>query len=134
MSISIFSNRNNIISHEARKTSPNVTLFGGDDNYLLLNGFTLKTGRNLNRMDMQTGRNVCILGYDVAKKLFKESVDMAVNQVVRINTIPYRVLGVLESRGSTFGFSRDNVVITTYKNIDRNFPSGYSLCRGRDDQ
>ena len=40
-SISIFGGRNNIISHENRKTSPNVTMFGGDENYLMLNGFTL---------------------------------------------------------------------------------------------
>src|SRR4029079_9691507 len=78
-SISIFGNRNNIVSHEARKTSPNVALFGGDENYLLLNGFSLQYGRNLNRMDVATGRNVCILGYDVAKKLFKEGIERAVN-------------------------------------------------------
>ena len=101
-------------------------MFGGDENYLLLNGFSLQAGRNLNRMDVQTGRNVCILGYDVAKKLFKEGIERAVNAVVRINNIPYRVLGVLESRGSTFGFSRDNVIITSYENVDRNFPSGFS--------
>jgi putative ABC transport system permease protein len=34
---------------------------------------------------------------------------------------------VLESRGSTFGFSRDNIIISSYENIDRNFPSGYSF-------
>ncbi len=126
-SISIFGNRNNIVSHDTRKTSPNVAMFGGDEAYLLLNGFTLQTGRNLNKTDVQSGRNVCILGYDVAKKLFKESIEMAVNAVVRINNIPYRVLGVMESRGSTLGFSRDNVVITTYENVDRNFPSGFSF-------
>jgi putative ABC transport system permease protein len=78
-------------------------------------------------MDVTTERNVCILGYDVAKKLFKEGIERAVNAVVRVNNIPYRVLGVMESRGSTFGFSRDNVVITTYPNVDRNFPSGFSF-------
>jgi putative ABC transport system permease protein len=125
--VSIFANRNNIASHENRKTSPNIVMFGGDENYLLLNGFSLQYGRNLNRMDVQTARNVCVLGYDVAKKLFKEGVERAVNSVVRVNNIPYRVLGVLESRGSTFGFSRDNIIISSYENIDRNFPSGYSF-------
>ncbi len=128
--ISIFGNRNNILSHETRKTSPNVLLFGGDENYLQLNGFTLLLGRNLNRQDLLSGRNVCLLGYDVAKKLFKEGVERAVNSVVRVNNIPYRVLGVLESRGSSFGFSRDNVVISTYNNVDRNFPSGFSFVIG----
>jgi len=101
-------------------------MFGGDENYLALNGFALQYGRNMNKMDVQTGRNVCVLGYDVAKKLFKQRIAGAVNSVVRINNIPYRVLGVLESRGSTFGFSRDNVIITTYSNVERNFPSGFS--------
>jgi len=126
-SISIFGNRNNIVSYETRKTSPNVMIFGGDENYLLLNGFSLMYGRNLNRTDAQSGRNVCIIGYDIAKKLFKVGIERAVNSVIRINNIPYRVLGVLESRGSTFGFSRDNVIILTYQNVDRNFPSGFSF-------
>lgn len=124
--ISIFGGRTNIASQGTRKTSPNVVMFGGDENYLLLNGFALKYGRNLNRMDVQTGRNVCVLGYDVAKKLFKEGVERSVNAVIRVNNVPYRVLGVLESRGSTFGFSRDNIIITSYENIDRNFPTGSS--------
>lgn len=125
-SISIFGNRNAIISYEDKKTSPNVTLLGGDENYLLLNGFALADGRNINRAEVQSGGNVCLLGYDVAKKIFKMGVEKAVNSTVRINDIPYRVAGVLESRGSTLGFSRDNLVITSYTNIARNFPSGSS--------
>lgn len=125
-SVSIFANRNNIVSHENYKTSPNVMMFGGDENYLALNGFSLQYGRNMNRMDVQTGRNVCVLGYDVAKRLFKQGAGGAVNGVVRINNIPFRVLGVLESKGSSFGFNRDNIIITTYTNVDRNFPSGFS--------
>ncbi len=129
-SVSIFANRSNIISTGNRKTSPNVMMFGGDENFLLLNGFSLQYGRNFNVTDVQSGRNVCILGYDVAQKLFREGSERAVNEVVRINSIPFRVLGVLESRGSSFGFSRDNVVLTTYTNVDRNFPSGFSYTIG----
>jgi putative ABC transport system permease protein len=125
-SVSIFANRNNIVSHENFKTSPNVLMFGGDENYLALNGFTLQYGRNMSRMDVRSGRNVCILGYDVAKRLFKQGAGSAVNGIVRINNIPFRVLGVLESKGSSFGFNRDNIIITTYTNVDRNFPSGFS--------
>jgi putative ABC transport system permease protein len=33
----------------------------------------------------------------------------------------------MASRGSSFGFSRDNVIITTYRNVDRNFSSGFSF-------
>ncbi|HMR93012.1 MAG TPA: ABC transporter permease [Chitinophagaceae bacterium] len=119
-SISIFGSRNSIISYQDKKTSPNVMVFGGDENYLLLNGFSIAAGRNINRSEVNTGGNVCLMGYDVATKLFGEA-DKAVNQVIRINNLPYRVLGVLESRGSSFGFSRDNMIITSYNNIERNF-------------
>ena len=109
---------------------PNVYLFGGDENYLLLNGFTIQHGRNLTKTDVQTGYNVCLLGYDVAQKLFKGGVDKAVNAVIRINNLPYRVQGVMKSRGSSFGFSRDNVIITTYSNVAKNFPSNFSFVIG----
>jgi putative ABC transport system permease protein len=125
-SISVFGNRNTIISYEQRKTSPNVMLFGGDENYVLLNGFAIASGRNINKTDVQSGSNVCLLGYDVANKLFRQGVEKATNNMIRVNNIPYRVIGVLESRGSTFGFSRDNMVITTYTNIYRNFASASS--------
>jgi len=124
--IGISGGKNSIISYETRKTSPNIFLLGGDENYLTLNGFAVELGRNFNRLDIQSARNVCVLGYDVANKLFKQNIQGAVNKIVRINSIPYRVLGVLESRGSTFGFSRDNVVLTSYTNMERNFNSGGS--------
>lgn len=125
-SISVFGGRNNIASYEDRKTSPNVMMFGGDENYLMLNGFNVLEGRNLNKTEAQSGSNVCVLGYDVASNLFKVGIEKAVNSIVRINNIPYRVLGVLENRGSTLGFSRDNVIITSYNSIYRNFPSNNS--------
>jgi len=125
-SISIMGNRNSIVSFEDRKTSPNVMLFGGDENYVLLNGFEIGSGRNLNKSDVQSGANVCLLGYDVAYKLFRQGVERATNNMVRINSIPYRVIGVLKSRGSTFGFSRDNMIITSYSNIHRNFANANS--------
>jgi putative ABC transport system permease protein len=57
------------------------------------------------------------------RKLFKINSNRAVNSVIRINSIPYRVIGILASRGSSLGFSRDNVIITSFNNIKRNFTS-----------
>jgi len=125
-SISVFGTRNAIASFKTKKTSPNVFLFGGDENFVILNGYKLRSGRNLNSVDVQSARNVCLLGYDVAKKLFNENPDRAVNQIIRVQNIPYRVVGVMDSRGSSFGMSLDNRIITTYTNIHRQFSSGIS--------
>jgi len=121
--ISTFANRNAIISYQSLKTNPNVFAFGGDENYLFLNGFSLQAGRNFTNQEIQSAQNVCLLGLDVANKLFKLDPNLAANHVVRINDIPYRVLGVLETRGSSFGFSRDNIVIIGYKAAKKYFGS-----------
>ncbi|MDF2385272.1 ABC transporter permease [Nostoc ellipsosporum NOK] len=129
VSISIFGSRNSIASYGSRKTTPNVMVYGGDENYVQLNGFRISSGRNMNRQDVTGNQNVCILGYDVAKRLFgggDAAGSAAVGKVIRVNNLPYRVLGVLASRGTSFGFSRDNMIITSYQNIERNFPAGNS--------
>jgi putative ABC transport system permease protein len=127
--LSTFSGRNNIVSYQSLKTSPNVLMMGGDENYLFLNGFSLLAGRNFSRQEIQSAQNICLLGYDVASRLFKLERSIAVNHIVRINDVPYRVIGVLASRGSSFGFSRDNLVVIGYKNIEK-FSSNNSYTIG----
>lgn len=129
-SISLFGGRNNTASYESRKTNPNVFLFGGDENYLMMNGFTIQYGRNLSTQEVRSGQNVCLLGYDVVKKLFRDQVELALNSVIHINDIPYRVIAVMKSRGSSFGFSRDNLIVTSYTNVSQNFPQGRSYVIG----
>lgn len=128
--ISTVATRNAIASFGSVKTSPNVFLFGGDEAYLELNGFEVLTGRNFSRQEVQSAASVCLIGYDVSKKLFKNQGSRGVNSVIRVNGIPYRVIGVLASRGSSFGFSRDNIIITGYKNIQRNFLANGSYTIG----
>lgn len=128
--VSILASRTAIVNNGAKKTSPNVLLFGGDENYILLNGFSLHTGRNFSRQEVNNAANVCLLGYDVAKKIFRNTPAQALNKVVRINGKQYRVIGVLASRGSSFGFSRDNIVISNYLNIERNFNPENSFVLG----
>jgi putative ABC transport system permease protein len=130
VSISVMATRNATANYGSKKTNPNVTMFGADENYLTLNGFQLEHGRNLTRQEVLSGGNYCLIGADVANKLFKTSRAKAVNNVIRINSIPYRVIGVLASKGSSLGFSRDNVIITSYNNIKRNFSDNTSYTIG----
>lgn len=128
--ISTFTGRNNTASFENLKTTPTVTLFGGDENYLVLNGFEISSGRNFSRQEVQSAAAVCLLGYDVAHKLFKGRESKAVNHIIRVNNLPYRVIGVLASRGSSFGFSRDNIIVTGYRSIERNFTANAPYTMG----
>jgi putative ABC transport system permease protein len=112
-----------VVSVGNRKTNPNVRIIGGDENYVDLNGFTLSAGRNLNSLDVRSGRDVAIIGSTLATKFFGKNPEGPVDEIVHINNLPFRVVGVLESKGSTFGMDNDNVVITSYNNVRRFFNS-----------
>ena len=104
-----------------KKTNPNVRMIGGDENYLELSSYTLREGRNLNQLDVESGRNVVIIGEDVAKKLFGNNRKDIVNSRIRVGNVRYRVVGVLAPKGSGGFMSADNVVITTVNNTRRIF-------------
>jgi putative ABC transport system permease protein len=110
-----------VVSLGNRKTNPNVRVVGGDPNYVELNGFNLATGRNLNGLDVQSGRNVVLLGSGIAEKFFGKNPEAPLEKIININNLPFRVVGVLESKGSSFGMSYDNMVITSYNNVRRLF-------------
>ena len=112
-----------VLSLNDKKTNPNVTIYGGDENYVELNGYSLAAGRNLNVLDVESGRNVCLLGSEMAQKFFGSDPERSLEKIIHINNIPYRVVGVLESKGSTFGMSWDKMALTSYKNVRRFFNS-----------
>ncbi|MFB6455195.1 ABC transporter permease [Chitinophaga sp. Hz27] len=104
-----------------KKTNPNVTVIGGDENYLAISNYEVAQGRNFNNLDVASGRNVAILGKDVAEKLFGKKMKNIVNNTIRVGDVRYRVIGVLASKGSSNLMSADNVVITTVNNTRRIF-------------
>jgi putative ABC transport system permease protein len=115
-----------VVSLGDRKTNPNVRMSGGDDNYVELNGYTMAAGRNLNGLDLSSGRNVCIIGSDIATKFFGSNPETPLEKIIRVNNLPFRVIGVLASKGTTLGMSYDNVIITSYNSVRRFFSQGSS--------
>jgi putative ABC transport system permease protein len=79
----------------------------------------LIAGRNFNNLDVNTGRSVCLLGSDVASKLFGASPEKAVDKIIKVGSLPYRVIGVLKEKGSSALLRMDNIIITTYNNVRR---------------
>src|SRR5580698_10094602 len=113
-----------VVSLGNQKTNPNIRVQGGDEHYIDLNGFTLAAGRNLNALDLESGRNVAIIGSDVAKKFFGGNPDFAVEKIIRVNNLPFRVIGVLASKGSSLGMNYDKMILTSYNNVRRFFSNG----------
>jgi putative ABC transport system permease protein len=126
--IATFAGNNFIVQYGTRKTNPNQYAVGGDENYTELNGFSILHGRNLTTEEVRRGADRCLLGFDVASKLFPDDPQHALNKTVRINSIPFVVVGVLAGRGSSFGFSRDALVIAGYRSVVRHFqPRSFTI-------
>ena len=121
VSISIRGPRNIVVNNEKFKTNPNVVMQGGDENYLLLSGYTLSAGRNFNTLDVESGRSVCVLGSSVSRKFFGDDPQRAIDKIIKVANIKYRIIGILKDKGSSAFLNADNVVITTYNNIRRLF-------------
>jgi len=82
-----------------------VTIFGVTANYTTMNGYKLIEGRFLSEEDVLGQGTVAVLGSQTARKLFDRQRGI-VGEVIRLQGQPYRVVGVLETRGSaTFGLS-----------------------------
>jgi len=95
---------------ESAETRPSVRVFGTTTAYLETSGVKLQTGRYFNDVEALDGRLVVVLGTDVADALFP-GMD-PVGHEVRIKGRPFRVIGLLQRRGSFLGmFSLDNQVM-----------------------
>lgn len=123
VSLTMFGSNDAVISYGGKKSNPNTRIYGGDDNWIDQNGFSLAYGRNINALDVQTGRNVCLIGSDVARKFFNDDLESPIDRIIKINNIPFRIVGTLNAKGTTLGMNWDNAVMTSYTNVRRFFNS-----------
>lgn len=116
--------------YQNKKTNPQITVWGVDENYLNVIGYTLSQGRNFSSLDVQSGRNVCLIGYNVATKLFGEDKPSnCIDKAILVGGIQYRIVGFLKTKGSSSFLRQDEVIITTLNNNARfrNASNTYSV-------
>jgi putative ABC transport system permease protein len=121
--IALFGPRNIVCNNDRKKTNPDVRVLGGDENYLELNGYAIAYGRNFTEAEVESGRSICMLGSGTAKKLYPDNPAKAIDKVVSVDHIPYRVIAVLEEKSSSAFFNTSKIVITSYNNIRRLYTS-----------
>jgi putative ABC transport system permease protein len=112
-----------VVNNNRNKTNPEINVFGGDENYLQLNGYNIAYGRNFTKTEIASGINVCMIGNGVVAKLFPENNAKAIDALVSVDHIPYRVIAVLADKGSSAFFNTSKVVITPFNNVRRVFAS-----------
>lgn len=96
-------------------TSKNWTtqVMGVNGNFQYINNWTLKSGRFITDSQVQRRERVAVIGNTVATNLF--GTEDPVGKDIRIKNNPYKVVGVLEPKGSgSFGNDQDDVVYIPY--------------------
>lgn len=110
-----------VLNTNRKKTNPEINVFGGDENYLELNGYNIAYGRNFSPEEISAGTNVCMIGNGVAAKLFAENYAKAIDAEIRVDHIPYKIIAVLADKGSSAFFNTSKIAITPYNNVRRLF-------------
>lgn len=90
------------------------TLYGISPDYLTIRQLKIEDGEMFTENDVKTNAKVCVVGKTVVDNLFPNG-ESPVGKVIRFNTIPLRIVGVLESKGyNSFGMDQDDVVLAPY--------------------
>ena len=108
-SLSFRGTRSAEVKFESEKTDPEVQIYGINEYYLENTGTEVETGRNFTIFDIQNNNKVCIIGSDFLKSLFVN--DNPIGKTISIRGVKFKVVGVLESKGSTFGNNQDLKVL-----------------------
>ena len=112
--------------------SPNVSASGqlihGSDNYpSSINGVSLgyldirqlsvEDGEMFSEVDILTSAKVCVIGKTIVDNLFTDGSN-PIGQVIRFNQVPFRVIGVLKSKGyNSMGMDQDDIVLAPYTTV-----------------
>ena len=88
-----------------KKTDPEITILGTDENFMGNSGLEVTKGRDFNYFDITNNNYVCIVGSDFTKGLFKDV--EPIGQTLSIRGAKFKVIGVLKEKGSTFGNRQD---------------------------
>ena len=100
-------------SFQSAETNPNVRVIGIDEDYLKTANYELCAGRTFTDNEVTRAVPVVVVGQEIVDKLFPGSDKMgrAINQVIAVNGKPYRVVGSLQTKGSSMGMSGGDRVI-----------------------
>jgi putative ABC transport system permease protein len=107
------------VKYKSEKTNPNINAWGVDENDVYTSGKTIDIGRNFSEDDIKMNKHVAILGFEVAKKIFKNN-ENPLGKVVSIGDGKYKVIGVLKDKGASMG-GGDRTVLLPISNARQYF-------------
>ena len=96
-----------------------TTFYGVNRDYLEIRRFSIDDGDMFSEQDIQSAAKVCVVGKTVVEELFPNG-ENPVGQVIRFKQIPFRIIGVLKSKGfNSIGMDQDDVILAPYTTIQK---------------
>jgi putative ABC transport system permease protein len=123
--IAIFAARGNAIIKRGSNSIGQIGLRGGSEGYDEIFDVNIQTGRYFTTDEIEGGRNVAIIGFEVAKALFKDG-ESPLGQDIKIKNLKFKVIGTIAREGQSFlgTPSNDYGVITPYSAYRRMYQTG----------
>ena len=96
-----------------------TTVYGVNLDYLDIRRYKVADGDVFTEHDIKTAAKVCLIGRSVVDELFTNG-ENPVGKVIRFGTIPFRIVGVLESKGyNSMGMDQDDLIIAPYTTVQK---------------
>lgn len=96
-----------------------TTVYGISPDYLEIRRYKVQDGDMFTEQDIQTAAKVCVIGKTVVDNLFTNG-ENPVGKVIRFQKLPFRVVGVLESKGyNSMGMDQDDLILAPYTTIQK---------------
>ncbi len=93
------------------------SIYGVNLDYLDIRQLSVSDGEMFTETDIKTSAKVCVLGQTIVDNLFPDGSD-PVGRVVRFNSIPFRVVGVLKKKGyNSMGMDQDDLALAPYTTV-----------------
>jgi putative ABC transport system permease protein len=94
-------------------------VIGSLNSYFGIRALSLQKGSLFSDLDQRSATKVCIIGLTVSTNLFGADVD-PVGKFIRINSIPFRIVGLLDAKGqNSFGQDQDDVIIAPFSTVQK---------------
>lgn len=99
------------------RTTKTTFIYGTDDQLLRTHGYDLARGRFFTPTEVQRNANVVVLGKDTRESLFGDA--SGLGETVRLNGVPFTVIGEFEPKGRFLGNNFDEVACIPYPLVDK---------------
>ncbi|SDB24803.1 putative ABC transport system permease protein [Flavobacteriaceae bacterium MAR_2010_188] len=107
--ISFYGTRAAEIKFENKKTDPEVSVVGVNENFMDAGGWEIEDGRGFNSFDVENNNNVCVIGSDIYDDLLSDI--NPVDQTISLRGSKFKIIGVLKAKPSVFGNNQNMVVL-----------------------